>query len=216
MQKIITIDGAASSGKSFVSRKLSQKMGWRWLSTGVFYRGIAYVGYLEKFQKEKEWLNFIQFGEWEVQLAFQKSLFFYKGRNITEQLYKRKIDELSSLFSGKTIFRKALISFQRDVLKREGALIAEGRDCGTVLFPKAPLKVFLLASSQIRAERRAKDRNSEKADILKDQKIRDRRDKNRHFAPLRKPKGSLVIDTGVHSPEEIVKHIQEKAVPLFQ
>lgn len=215
MQKIITIDGAASSGKSFVSRKLSQKMGWQWLSTGVFYRGIAYVGHLEKFQKEKDWLDFIQSEDWKVRLSLQKSLFVYKGHDITEQLYRRDIDELSSLFSGKTAFRKALIPFQRDILEREEALIAEGRDCGTVLFPEAPLKVFLLASSQIRAERRARDRNSGEKEILKDQKIRDRRDKNRHFAPLRQPKDSLVIDTGVRSPEEIVKQIQEKAFSLF-
>ena len=215
MQKIITIDGAASSGKSFVSRKLSQKLGWQWLSTGVFYRGIACVGHLENFQKEKDWLDFIQSGDWEVRLSTQKSLFFYKDCDITEQLYMREIDELSSLFSGKTEFRKALIPFQRRVLEKEGALIAEGRDCGTVLFPKAPLKVFLLASSQIRAERRARDRNSNQTEILKDQKIRDRRDKSRRFAPLKQPKDSLVIDTGVRSPEEILSQIQERAFALF-
>lgn len=215
MQKIITIDGAASSGKSFVSRKLSQKLGWQWLSTGVFYRGIACVGHLENFKREKDWLDFIQSEDWEVRLSAQKSLFFYKGRNITERLYMREIDELSSLFSGKTEFRKALIPFQRRVLEKEGALIAEGRDCGTVLFPKAPLKVFLLASSQIRAERRARDRNSDQTEILKDQKIRDGRDKSRHFAPLKQPKDSLVIDTGVRSPEEILSQIQERAFALF-
>ena len=159
---MITIDGAASSGKSSLSRELSRKLGWKWLSSGVFYRGIACVGFMEGFSKEREYLDFIRSGLWEVKLSLKKSLFFYKGQDITNRLYERKIDELSSLFSGQTVFRKAILPFQREMLKKEGSLIAEGRDCGTVVFPKAPLKIFLQADDRIRAERRARDRNSKK------------------------------------------------------
>ena len=215
MEKVITIDGAASSGKSSLSRELSEKLGWKWLSTGVFYRGMAFVGNREGFHTEKDYMNLIQSETWEVRISFPKSLFFYKGEDITDELYHRKVDELSSLFSGKTIFRKALIPFQRDIFKKEGALIAEGRDCGTVLFPKAPLKIFLLADDQIRAERRAKDRNSEKKDILKEQKSRDKRDKTRLFAPLKRPEGSLIINTGKYSLEEILAQIHKKALQVF-
>ena len=215
MEKIITIDGAASSGKSSLSRKLAYKLRWKWLSTGVFYRGIACVGLLEGFQEEKDYLNFIHSQEWQIKLSLQNTLFFYKDRDITDQLYQRQIDERSSLFSGKTVFRKALIPFQRDVFKKEKTLIAEGRDCGTVIFPQAPLKIFLLANDQIRAERRAKDRNSKKTDILKEQKDRDKRDKTRKFAPLKEPKGSLIIDTGQHNLEEILDQVYKKALSLF-
>ena len=212
---MITIDGAASSGKSSLSRELARKLGWQWLSTGVFYRGIACVGFLEGFEKEKEYLDFIQSGLWEVKLSLKKTLFLYKNRDITKQLYQRKIDELSSLFSGKTPFRKALLSFQREMLEKEGSLIAEGRDCGTVLFPQAPLKIFLQADDKIRAERRAKDRNSKQKNILKDQKSRDKRDRTRLFAPLKKPKDSLLIDTGKYSLKEILDQVHRKALLLF-
>ena len=215
MEKIITIDGAASSGKSSLSRELAQKLGWKWLSTGVFYRGIACVGLLEKFQREKDYLDFIHSREWQVKLSLQNTLFFYKDCDITDQLYQRKIDEQSSLFSCKTVFRKALIPFQRSIFETQGALIAEGRDCGTVIFPQAPLKIFLLANDQIRAERRAKDRHSKKMDILKEQENRDKRDETRDFAPLKQPQDSLIVDTGQHTLEEILAQMYKKALSLF-
>ena len=214
-KKIITIDGAASSGKSSVSRGLSETLGWKWLSTGVFYRGVSSAGRAEGLQSEAEWRDFIQSGDWEVRLSPQKTLFFHKNRDITDRLYSREADEAASFFSGKTAFRKLLIPFQRRVWEQEGALIAEGRDCGTVLFPDAPLKVFLSAKPHIRAERRAKDRNSSDKEILKDQKARDRRDKTRKFAPLKQPESALVIDTSACSLKEVLGRIQKQAGSLF-
>lgn len=215
MKKIITIDGAACSGKSSLSRELSKKLGWPWLSTGVFYRGIACAGHKEDLKEEKDWLTLIRSNKWEVRLSQKQSLFFYKGKDITDQLYQRQTDELASLFSCNTIFRKALLDFQRDVFKRTGSLITEGRDCGTVLFPNAPLKIFLMAGDHIRAERRARDRKTNTERVLKDQKYRDLRDQRREFAPLKQPEGSLAFDTGKHSLDEILNKIHKEALLKF-
>ena len=216
MIKVITIDGLASSGKSTLSQLLAQKLNWSWLSTGVLYRGMAYVGFKEQFN-ETEYLQFFQSGKWHIELTDLKSLFFYKGKDISSQLYAEEVDDQASLFSSKTVFRKALIPFQRAFYKAqsEQGLILEGRDCGTVLFPSAPLKIFLSAGEQTRAERRAKDRNQEKEAVFEAQKKRDKRDQNRFFAPLIPPENSWHLDTSQYNSEELAGFIYEKAQNIF-
>ena len=204
---VITIDGPASSGKSSLSRALSKELNCPWLSTGVFYRGIAFAGVLEGFSRPQQYLKLIQSDLWETRLSAAQTLFFYKGRNRTKELYKSSMDGASSLFSGNPLFRKALLPFQRNILKREKILIAEGRDCGTVVFPQAELKIFLKAESHVRAERRAKERGAPKTSVIQDQNIRDFRDKTRPFAPLKKPKAGLIMDTGKKDLKEAVQYI---------
>lgn len=216
MEKVITIDGLASSGKSALARALAKKLSWPWLSTGVFYRGMAYVGEREKLG-EKGYLRFFQSGDWRVELTPDKSLFFYKGEDISARLYEEKIDDLASLFSSKAVFRKALIPAQRAFYSpgSKKGLILEGRDCGTVLFPSAPLKLFLLAEEETRAERRAKDRHKELKAVFQAQKRRDKRDQTRSFAPLIQPKNSLRLNSGEKSLAELADLAYRKAQSLF-
>ncbi len=216
MEKIITIDGLASSGKSALSRRLAKKLNWRWLSTGAIYRGLAYVGFKEKFN-ERDYLRFFQSKNWHIQLTEEKSLFFYKGKNISSQLYKEEIDDQASLFSSKALFRKALIPIQRgfyDPHSKKG-LILEGRDCGSVLFPSAPLKIFLKAGEEVRAQRRAKDRNQEREAVFQAQQKRDKRDQTRNFAPLIRPKNSICLNSGAKNAEELADFVYKKAQKIF-
>lgn len=225
MDKVITIDGLASSGKSTLSRLLAKKLGWNWLSTGIFYRGMAYIGLKEKFNKsennflfdEKNYLQLINSKDWFIKTTEAKSLFFYKEENISSQLYKEEIDIQSSLFSENSLFRKALILTQRNFCTSylKTGLILEGRDCGTVLFPSAPLKIFLEANEFARAERRAKDRNQAKKTVFDAQKERDQRDKNRNFAPLVKPDNSICLDSSDKSAEELADFVYKKAQFFF-
>ena len=217
MKKIITVDGLASSGKSTLSKKLAQKLGWQWFSTGVIYRGLAYIGHKERW-KPKDCLSFISSSaQWKIQLTPDKTLFFYREEDITDKIYEEKTDELASLFSANEAFRKALISFQRNFFnpRSEKGLILEGRDCGTVIFPDAPLKVFLEAGEGLRAERRAKERNQKKSLILKAQKERDRRDRQRPFAPALCPEGSLLLNSDSQTPEEMADFIYSEAQKRF-
>ena len=216
MEKIITIDGLASSGKSTLSQKLSEKLDWPWFSTGVLYRGMAYVGLKEKFT-EKEYLSFFKSKDWSIQLTRLKSVFFYKGEDISSQLYREDIDEQASLFSSHTNYRKALISVQRAFYKPqlEKGLILEGRDCGTILFPSAPLKIFLTAPESIRAKRRAEDRQKKAQFIFRSQKERDQRDQNRSFAPLVKPKGALCLNSGEYKLDQLAHIVYQQAQTVF-
>lgn len=216
-KKVITIDGLASSGKSTLSRLLSKKLNWPWLSTGVFYRGMAYIGSKHNF-KEQDYLDFFVSKQWRIELSEKGSLFFYKGQNISSKLYSEDIDNQSSLFSAQPSFRKALIPIQRSFYdsQSEKGLILEGRDCGTILFPAAPLKIFLSAKEEVRAKRRAADRNQPKKLVFQAQKTRDERDKSRPFAPLIKPDKALYLDSSAKSPEELVNLVYREAQKIFQ
>ncbi|MCZ0933536.1 MAG: (d)CMP kinase [Oligoflexia bacterium] len=216
MEKIITVDGLASSGKSTLSQNLSKKLGWPWFSTGVLYRGMAYVGLKENFT-EKEYLSFFKSQDWSIQLTDLKSLFFYRGKDISPQLYQPAIDEKASLFSSHPPYRKALISVQRAFYKphSEKGLVLEGRDCGTVLFPSAPLKIFLTAPDDRRAKRRARDRKETAQVILQSQKSRDQRDQERSFAPAVPPEDALCLDSGKYTASQLVDIVYQKAQTTF-
>lgn len=214
MEKLITVDGLASSGKSTLSQKLSEKLDWPWFSTGVLYRGMAYVGLKESF-KEEDYFAFFNSKVWKIKLTSLKTLFFYKGQDITGELYSEEIDEKASYFSASTDYRKALISYQRSFYKKEKGLILEGRDCGTILFPLAPLKIFLTAPESQRVERRAKERNKSSSFIFESQKERDHRDQTRSFAPSVIPEGALILNSADYNPQELVDIVYKKAQTLF-
>ena len=216
MDRIITVDGLASSGKSTLSQNLSKKLRWPWFSTGVLYRGMAYIGLREKFT-EKEYLSFFRSQDWSIELTDLKSLFFYKGKDISSQLYQEVIDEKASLFSSHPPYRKALISVQRAFYNphSEKGLILEGRDCGTVLFPSAPLKIFLTAPDGMRAKRRARDRKETAQAIFQSQKSRDQRDQERSFAPVIQPEDALCLDSGKYTTHQLVDVVYQKAQMIF-
>ena len=220
MDRVITVDGFASSGKSTLSCLLAKKLEWFWFSTGVLYRGMAYVEWERNCQRS-DILKFVHSGDWKIQLGYEKTQFFYKGVNVTDKLYMSSIDERASLLSAWSEFRKALIPFQRAFLPKstEGrGLIAEGRDCGTKIFPSAPLKVFLKAGEGVRAKRRSRDRERDQLEIstaFKAQRERDRRDKERDFAPTAIPEGSLVLDSEKNSPEALVQQVYEEVCRIF-
>lgn len=216
MKKIITIDGLASSGKSTLSKKLSQKIKWKWLSSGVLYRGLAYVGHQNQLKTDQDYIDLIQSQDWKVQMAEERSLFFYKGQDVTTEIYKNEIDDLSSLLSAREVVRKALIPIQREFHHRHPqGLIIEGRDSGTVIFPEAPLKIFLEAPEQVRSYRRSLDRQQNKDLTLKMQKERDKRDQTRHFAPVKKPEKCMVLNSQTSTPDEIVQDVYGQFKEIF-
>ena len=219
MEKLITVDGLASSGKSTLAQKLSKKLGWPWFSTGVLYRGMAYVGLKESFKK-KDYFDFFNSKKWKIELTPLKTLFFYKDKDITGELYSEQIDERASCFSSYPPYRKALIPYQRSFYKKRGdkiekGLILEGRDCGTILFPSAGLKIFLTAPESQRVERRAKERNKSSSLIFESQQERDHRDQTRSFAPSVTPEGALALNSSEHSPDELVSIVYKKTQKLF-
>ena len=214
---LITIDGPAASGKSSLSRSLALKLGWKWLSTGVFYRGLAYLSLFKKVNTEEEIASLVGIEEWSVCLNETNTGFIYKGEDITQKIYTENVDTLASKLAGFSLVRKALLSYQRECFDQNSrGLVAEGRDCGTVIFPCAGLKIYLTAEDNIRATRRANQRGDLSVNyVINLQKQRDTQDINRMDSPLRQPEGAFIIDTGVYGFEEMVEKAYIKSCKLF-
>ena len=143
--KIITIDGPAASGKSSVSREVSRRLGWNWLSSGAFYRGLAYVALQEKCASDdvEQLVKLAKSDIWRVEMAADDTYVYYRGQDVTEKIKLEKIGSMASLISPNPEVRKVLLAGQRACAGQSG-LVAEGRDCGSVVFPQAPLKMFNL------------------------------------------------------------------------
>ena len=217
MDKIITVDGPSASGKTALCQRLSAKLShWSWLSTGVFYRGLAYMAVYLNLTNQKEWLECIKSDYWKVEKSKSHTRFVYKGKDLTSLIYSMEIDQRASDIAKIPEIRKALIPYQRRQKEAHQGLLAEGRDCGTAIFPSAPLKIYLTAEDQVRAERRAKERNAQMDRVKGDQQLRDKQDSERPFNPLRKAKNSWVIQTDQYSLDQIENMVFEKMSILFK
>ncbi len=207
---VITIDGPAASGKSSVSRELAKRLGWQWVSTGAFYRGLAFVAMqlgipLDDVQALSKLAHSDQ---WEVRLTEDQTLVFFKGQDVTEMISREDVGSYASKVSHYPEVRKALLEAQRKCSEGPQGLVAEGRDCGTVVFPVAEAKVYLTANSDDRAARRAAEHGTSAEIIKKAQEVRDLQDSTRTAAPLQVPADAYVVDTSSLSLNEVVDQVQ--------
>jgi len=206
---IITIDGPAASGKSTVAKALAEKLGFYYLYTGMLYRAVAYI-LIREFGKTDHELTDLD----EKDLGFINDLsyrykdgkphVFYKEHDITDKLFNSEFDEGSSLVSSRRAVREALIDIQRSVAK-EYDLIADGRDCGSVVFPDADYKFFLTASLDVRAKRKVLDYNKPFEVVRRELAERDERDKSRDISPLVVPQDAVVIDNSELDKEQTLE-----------
>jgi cytidylate kinase len=212
--QIITIDGPSASGKSSVSRELARRLGWKWVSTGAFYRGLAYVAMKEGIDPldTPRLVKLAADPVWEVRMDDDQTRVFYKKQDVTLEILSEENGSRASKVSQNPDVRHALLQNQRDCATFVPGLVAEGRDCGTVVFPQALLKVFLTASQEERAARRAKEQGLDLKDTHNAQVERDRQDSNRAAAPLQIPPGARVVDSNGLQLSEVVDQIQSWAV----
>ena len=211
---MITIDGPVASGKTSVSYKLARMLHWHWISTGAFYRAVAFLAY--KFDvpvtAEDRIVDLMKKENWRVIMDPQKTLIYVNGQEISDKTYDEELADQASQVSSLPKVREALLSPQRDCVKQaHRGLIAEGRDCGTVVFPKADLKIYLTASAQVRGIRRAREEDLTENKALNYQKERDSRDTQRDTAPLQVAEGAEVIDTSQKDLDTIVEWIIQRA-----
>ena len=196
--KLITIDGTSASGKSSLSRKLAQALGWNWLSTGVFYRGLAYVALRESidFDDVSTLVSLAYASDlWSVHMGPEQTECIYRSQRVTEEILHEDIGAMASRVSKIPEVREALLQGQRNCFYPDKGLIAEGRDCGTVVFPQSPLKFYLQADPVARAQRRAVQEQKNTEEILRLQQLRDQQDQTRVVAPLSMAKEAILIDT---------------------
>lgn len=210
---MITIDGPAASGKSSVSRGLAKLFSIPWVSTGAFYRGLAYVAIQTNVNLEdKEALTELAMSNvWKVVMAQEKTQVWFKDQDVTDFIFKEDVGNVASKISHYPEVRSSLLDHQRQCAFMERGLVAEGRDCGTVVFPQAEVKVYLTASSEHRAQRRAQELGLDQKELAVQQKQRDEQDSTRKVAPLQVPKDALVVDTTQMSLNDAIDQIYQFA-----
>ncbi len=206
---IVTIDGPAASGKSSVSREVARRMGWTWVSTGAFYRGLAYIAHELKADtsNEDEIVKLATTADWAVDMTPEQTCVLMTGRDVTDHVGREEYGSLASKISSFPKVRAALLEAQRQCAVGVTGLVAEGRDCGTVVFPKAQVKIFLTARAEDRAARRALEEGRDVGQLVNEQLKRDSQDANRKAAPLQAPTDAHVIDTTELSFLQVVEKV---------
>jgi cytidylate kinase len=209
MGMVITIDGPAASGKSSVSRELARRLGWSWVSTGAFYRGLAFAALQLQIDLDDvpALAELTHNPVWSVGLYDERTRVFFKDQDVTDLIAHEDVGSFASKVSHYPEVRKALLEAQRNCSKGPRGLVAEGRDCGTVVFPQAEAKVYLTASSEHRAARRAAELGLDQGDMAKAQKQRDLQDSTRKVAPMAVPEDALIVDTTELNLNEVVDKV---------
>ncbi len=212
MGQVITIDGPSASGKTSVSRELARRLGWNWVSTGAFYRGLAFVAQeLKSDLNNEQALSQLALDKsiWHVEMQDEQTLVFFKGKDVTPEIFREDVGSIASQISHFPKVRASLLGAQRQCSDSATGLVAEGRDCGTVVFPDAEAKVYLTATQENRAERRAKEQGLSAEKTVQDQRIRDQQDSSRKTAPLQVPEEALVLDSTDLDFDQVVGKIEQ-------
>ena len=213
--KVIAIDGPAGSGKSSTARLLARKLGFTYLDTGAMYRSVTLAA-IQKgvdLHDEKSVCRIASKVKIEIVPGNDEDKLFLDGQDVTWKIREPKVDAGVSLVSSYKGVREEMVKIQRE-FARERDVVAEGRDIGTVVFPKADLKIYLVASLETRAIRRC--RQLEGAGIatsFEEQTAslssRDLFDSGRDHSPLRKADGAVELDTTDMSLNEQVEKVYE-------
>jgi cytidylate kinase len=198
---VVAIDGPAGAGKSTVAKAVANELGFTYLDSGAMYRSVALAG-LERGRPPAEVAP-----EVKIELGDGVRL---DGRDVTAAIRSPEVSEAASRAASDPAVREAMVAQQRRLLAT-GDWVAEGRDIGSVVAPEAEVKVFLTASPQERARRRAAELGADYDTVLAEQVIRDHRDTTREHSPLTAAPGALTLDSTGMSQEEVVARIADLA-----
>ena len=196
---VVAIDGPAAAGKSTVARAAARALGFTYLDSGAMYRAVGVMtgrhgGPPAERAEELE----IRLGERVLA----------NGEDVTDAIRTRQASEAASAVATDPRVRKALVKKQRELLS-SGDWVAEGRDIGTVVAPDAELKVYLTASPEERARRRAEELGTDVDTVMRDQALRDAQDMDREHSPLRAAADAVELDTSELSVDEVVERVVE-------
>lgn len=216
---VVAIDGPSGAGKSTIARRLAERLGYAFLDTGAMYRAITWH-FLECGTAPSECADQPDQGHAQMQAALRKAKLglqdgrmLLNGRDITPHLRTREVESQVSAVSALPFVRASMGDLQRAVAM-QGPVVAEGRDMGSVVFPRARWKVYLDAAPSERARRRCQDferqgRKVSEQDVLEEILVRDRLDSTRQDAPLRQADDAVYIDsTGLTADAVIDKLLQ--------
>jgi 3-phosphoshikimate 1-carboxyvinyltransferase len=208
---VLTIDGPTASGKGTLASEVARRLGYHYLDSGALYRiaGLAATraGLALDIAHEHAIARMAE----TLSIVFIDGRVLLDGHDVTDAIRTEEAGMNASKVSALPAVRTALVALQQGFRKLPG-LVADGRDMGTVIFPDAPLKVYLTASAAQRAERRHKQLISKGISttlpgLLADLEARDARDSNRAVAPLRPAEGALLLDNSGQTVEESVAQV---------
>ena len=207
----IAIDGPAGAGKSTIAKRLAKKLGYYYVDTGAIYRTVDLWGVAPK---DTDGVN-RYIDELSIEIEYDADglqHMIMNGMDVTEDIRTPDISQKASLVSAQPVVREMLLDMQRDVAKKHN-VIMDGRDIGTVVLPRADVKIFLTASAEVRAQRRfaelqAKGSKDSLAKVLADIKQRDHQDSTRAIAPLKQAKDAVLVDTSDMDVDAVVAAIE--------
>ena len=220
----IAIDGPAGAGKSTIAKKLAKELGYYYVDTGAIYRTVAY--FLDLWGVSPKDVDGVEryIDELTIGIEYDEDglqHMIMNGMDVTGEIRTQDISQKASLVSAHVVVREVLLDMQRDVAKAHN-VIMDGRDIGTVVLPKANVKIFLTASAEVRAQRRtdeliAKGQKANYNQILKEIQQRDYQDTHREIAPLKLARDSIKVDTSEMDIDQAVAAIREivsKKIPV--
>lgn len=205
---IIALDGPSGSGKSTIANILAKKLKISYLNTGSMYRALT-LYFLENRIKNEDQIdfNFLK----NIKIDINEDRVFLNGKDVSEEIRNKIVTENVSWVSSIPLVRKYLVDMQRKISENK-SIILDGRDIGTVVFPNAKYKFFLIASSEVRAKRRYEQKEIDKSleEIQKDIEKRDYMDSHREISPLKKANDAIEIDSSNLTIDETVNKILRK------
>jgi cytidylate kinase len=195
---VVAIDGPAGAGKSTVARAVARALGFTYLDSGAMYRCVALL-LLEDAGSPASVAR-------EAHIEFTEDGVVVDGRDVTDAIRSPAVSEAASRVARDPEVRAALVEKQRELI-HSGSWVAEGRDIGTVVAPHAPVKVFLTATPQERAKRRAAELRADFATVLSEQTMRDEADRSRTHSPLVAAPDAVSLDTTALPFDDVVQRI---------
>ena len=211
----IAIDGPAGAGKSTIAKALAKELGFYYVDTGAIYRTVAY--FLDLLGISPKDADGVQryIDELTVEIEYDEDgvqHMLMNGMDVTGEIRTPDISQKASLVSAHAVVREMLLDMQRD-MARKHSVVMDGRDIGTVVLPKADVKIFLTASAEVRAKRRcdelvAKGQNANYDAVLKQIQQRDYQDSHRAIAPLKMARDSIKVDSSELDIEGVLTHIK--------
>jgi cytidylate kinase len=205
---LITIDGPAGSGKTTVSRRLAERLGYRYVDTGALYRAVAVAALDGDVAADDDKGLERLCGRLEIAYDPATGRLLLDGRNVGPRLRSPQVSLLASAISARPVVRRFLLGLQRRLGRAKGAVF-EGRDMGTVVFPDADIKFYLDAAPETRSLRRYRELDSEAGQTLsqvrRDMQRRDRADSSRELAPLKPAPDAVAVDSTQISVEKVVE-----------
>ena len=212
----IAIDGPAGAGKSTIAKKLAKELGYYYVDTGAIYRTVAY--FLDLWGVSPKDVDGVEryIDELTIGIEYDEDglqHMIMNGMDVTGEIRTQDISQKASLVSAHAVVREVLLDMQRNVAKKHN-VIMDGRDIGTVVLPKADVKIFLTADPEVRAKRRydeliAKGQKADLNTILKEIQQRDYQDSHREIAPLKQAKDAVLVDTSKLDIEGVVAAIRD-------